>query len=93
MSHESAGHSSTEDYGEILLPVSDYTYNEARVAAAEYAEEMLDLWGRSRYEGKATVALHDHDEPWPGEITDECLPTCTMERVWRFETYEGTARR
>ena len=75
-----------EDGPEVFLPVSDYTLNEARHEAAQHAQETIGDWGRTRYLGKRSVSLHEHD--W-GET--EC--SCESEPAWEFETYEGTWRR
>lgn len=76
----------SENGPEVYLPVSDYTFNEARHEAAQMAAEMVGGWGRSRYTGKREIALHDHDG-W----SDECA-VCSPEPTWCFETYEGTYR-
>lgn len=76
----------SSDYDAVYLPVADYTFNQARTAAASWAEDVLDVWGRSRYTGKQNVPLHDHRD-W-----EEC-ETCPAEPTWCFDVYEGTPRR
>lgn len=76
------------DGDEVFFPVAHYSYNEARTAAASFAQEMDGPWGRSRYTGKHPRGLHDHDEPW----NDECGHACPPEPTWCFELYEGTYR-
>ena len=75
-------------YGEVYFPDFDWTYNEARTAAAEYADEMIGPWGRSHYDGKRQIQIHDHDD-WE-EVTED---NCPQPMCWTFSTYEGTARR
>jgi hypothetical protein len=75
----------SEDGPEVYLPVSDYTLNEARHEAAQFAQDTIGGWGRARYLGKGNNRLHDHDEPWDKD-------DCAFEAVWTFETYEGTYR-
>jgi hypothetical protein len=70
----------------VYLPVSDYTLNEARHEAALHAQDTIGDWGRSRYEGKPKIQLHDHEDY-------EMCNRCPYEAVWAFETYEGTYRR
>lgn len=77
-----------EHEGEVYLPVADWTYNEARSEAAEFAEEMHGDWGRSHYDGKRDIELHDCED-WEGGDCESCPP----ELAWCFTTYEGTYRR
>lgn len=73
---------------EVMFPIADYGFNEARKAAASYAADM-DPWIRSRFLRIDNLPCHDHSE-WeylPDE-SDECSP----EDVYVFETYEGTWR-
>ena len=74
-----------EDYSEVLLPVTEYTFNAARHEAASWAQEFIDTWGRSRYTGKRTTTLHDHAD-W-----EECT-VCPPEVAWCFDVYEGTPK-
>lgn len=78
----------SENGPEVYLPVSDYSLNEARREAASHAWMTIGSWGRSKYDGKLEISLHDHDEPWDGSDCD-----CPREPVWAFSTYEGTYRR
>lgn len=64
----------------------DHSLNEARHAAASFAEETGDPWTRTRYIGKRDVSLHDHDN-W-----EDCQE-CGRVPAWEFEIYEGTWRR
>jgi hypothetical protein len=74
-----------DEGSEVYLPVSDYTLNEARHEAANFAEEHVGDWGRARYTGKRDVPLHDHDDWWG-------CKECPAVPSWSFETYEGTYR-
>ena len=73
------------DGDEMWLPVSDYSYNEARSTASEFADEMQGPWGRSRYEGKMEATMHDHDD-------FELCEKCPSAPAWHFSLYEGTYR-
>ena len=86
---EKRGPYMTEDGDTVWLPVADHTLNEARHAAAEFAVEMDDPWSRTRYRGKETVALCDHDG-WDGECPQK---DDKPELAWAFTIYEGTWRR
>ena len=57
-----------EDQDQLYLPVSDWTYNEARSEAATWASEFSDDL-KSKYYGKIAVPLHDHED-W--EYCEEC---------------------
>lgn len=79
---------------EMYYPVRDWPYNDARSDVASHVEGTHGPWARTKYEGKLNTVLHDHDEPWSGEIDpDYCVETCTDEPCWTFTTYEGTYRR
>lgn len=73
------------DGDELSLPVADYTWNEARHEAASLAQEMNGDQERTRYIGKRTWQLHDHEEPWNDD-------ECGSEPCYVFELYEGTWR-
>lgn len=73
------------DYDEVYLPVEHWTYNTARSEAADWAQQFIDTWGRSRYTGKRDVPLHDHEE-W------EYCESCPAVPAWCFDIYEGTPR-
>ena len=75
-----------EDGDELYLPVASWPYNLARTTAAAFAEETLDIFGRSHYTGKGNIPVHDHDD-W-----EECM-ACPAVPCWCFDIYEGTARR
>jgi hypothetical protein len=80
-----AGPYQNEDGDEVYLPVSDWTYREALSGAAEFAREIMDRWGRSKYDGKRDIPLHDHDD-WEG------CEDCPAIPCWCFELYEGPYR-
>lgn len=73
------------DNDELFLPVGDWTYNMARSEAADWAQDFIDTWGRSRYTGKRYVPLHDHIDWEECEVCPEILS-------WCFEIYEGSPR-
>lgn len=75
------------DYDELYLPTEHYTFNQARTEAASFCGELGDEWMRTRYVGKRTVQMHDHED-W-----EECEPgTCCEREGWHFELYQGTYR-
>ena len=86
MSDKSGPYASV-DGDELYLPTFDRTYNEARKEAAEWAQEMAWDFGRSRYEGKRQIQIHDHDD-W-----EEAEDNCPQPMCWVFTIYEGTYRR
>jgi len=72
------------DNDEMYLRKEEFTYKEARAEAADWARQLLDDWGRSRYVGIDKVPLHDHED-W------EYCDNCPYVPVWRFELYERMA--
>jgi len=75
------------DGDELWLPVEHFSLNRARSEAASHCAETGNAWLRSRYVGRETVGLHDHED-W-----EACDPgTCCEREAWHFELYEGTYR-
>lgn len=72
----------SEDRDEIYLPVADYTFNEAQATAAEHAREIMDEWGRARFDHKSMVPVHDHDN-WEG------CEECPAVMCYCFDVFEG----
>jgi len=70
-----------EDGDLMFFPTSGWTYQQARAEAASMARDSIDLDGRSRFERKDMVPVHDHED-W------ESCSTCPSVECYVFELYE-----
>lgn len=81
----------SEDRDELYFPISDWTFNQARNEAVEWADEFHGNWGRTHYEGKQEIELHDCAD-WPYLEPGDDAHACPKEQCWVITTYEGTYR-
>jgi hypothetical protein len=83
-----------EDMNQVGYPASDWTYAEARKAAASYVRETISWeWGRSKFIGKRDWTGHDCDAVFTSdankELVYEVVCTCQPEPMYLFETYDA----